>query len=141
LKRKITLQNTDATGTIYFSFQLQAGVEAFEAFLEESGWPLSQVFKEYGLPIVHVESDYFAPVRIGDEIEVKIFLKSLKTSSFAITSVIKKEGRVVGKSTIVHAVIGAKTGTSMAVPLALKERLCLLSVQSNEAEGRACVEA
>jgi len=140
LKRKITLQNTDTTGTIHFSFQLQVAIEAFEAFLEESGWPLSQIFKQYGLPVVHVESDYLGPIRIGDEIDIEIFLKSLGKRSFAITSLIRKGEKIVGRSTIIHAVIGAQSGASMDVPELLKEKLYLLSVLGNEEEGRDVVE-
>ena len=129
MKRKVTLQNTDASGAIYFTVQLQFALEAFEEFLAEKGIGLNVIFsqKKYSMPIVHAQSDYLAPLRVGDEIVVEIFLDSLGLKSFSMGFFIKKEGIVVGKGKIVHAIIDRDSGLSIVLPEDIKNLLKSLS--------------
>ena len=129
-KRVIHLQDTDATGVLYFAQQLRLALEVFEDFLQEQGQPLSSLIseKEYLMPIVHAEADYFSPLLVGDTLFIELSLEKLGTSSFTLgyRYFDEKEGKEKGKASIVHVTTSKKTWKSMPIPKELAECLHLL---------------
>ncbi len=70
---QVRLQDTDATGVLYFPRQFQMAMEAFEEFLKHRGYSLRQLLESnYLMPVVHAEGDYLAPVMVGDVLEVRL---------------------------------------------------------------------
>src|SRR5580692_286582 len=71
---KIRLHDTDAAGIIFFANQFKIVHDAYEDLLESFGWSFHTMLKgtSYFLPIVHAESDYKAPVLVGDIIVIAI---------------------------------------------------------------------
>lgn len=118
LKRKIRLSDTDATGCIYFINQLRFASEAFEAFLEERFGKMS--FENYSLPIVDVRSQYFAPLRMGDEIEIQLHIKSLGRSSIEVLADIIKGEKKVGEVMMKHVFVSIETSRSAPIPDAFR---------------------
>lgn len=118
----VRLQDTDATGVLYFSQQLKLSLEAFEQLLKEGGFSLRALLTSpYLLPIVHVESDYKKPLRVDDEIEIRLHVEKIGTSSFTIQYQIWdiKEMHEAGSAKIVHVVMLKETGKSTPIPEAL----------------------
>lgn len=116
IKRKIRLSDTDATGCIYFINQLKFASEAFELLLEERIGMKDLSSGKYSLPIVDVRSQYFAPLRMGDEIEIQLQIKSLGLSSIDIHANILKDGQKVGQASMKHVFISTETKKSTEIP-------------------------
>lgn len=117
-QRRIRLSETDATGLLYFAELLKLATETFEAYLISRDYKLHEMIHtaSYMMPIVHAEADYFAPLRVGDQVDIELKLKQQGTSSFTLGSSIKLKGKEVGSVTIVHVVVSKESGKSMAVP-------------------------
>ena len=129
-RRVIHLQDTDATGVLYFAQQLRLALEVFEDFLQEQGQSLRSLIseKEYLMPIVHAEADYFSPLLVGDALIIELSLEKLGTSSFTLgyRYVEENEGKEKGKASIVHVTTSKKTWKSIPIPEELTECLSLL---------------
>ncbi len=121
-KRTIRVQDTDATGVLYFANQLQIGMEAFEEFLTAQGFSIHEMVaqKKFLLPVVHAEADFSAPLYLGDQLEVTLTFSRIGNRSFTHTSDILKGGKKVGTATIIHAVLCPKKGKSIPIPPILK---------------------
>jgi len=120
-KRVIRVRDTDATGALYFTNQLQIGLEAFEEFLLQKGFSLGEMVSQgdYLLPIVHAEANFMAPLLIGDSVELTLVFK-WGTTSFTHSSEIFKGRKRVGTVSIVHVVYCSRTKAPISIPLALK---------------------
>ena len=72
--RKIRVQDTDATGVLYFANQLQIGLEAFEEYMHTQGLKVGKMImeKNFLIPIVHAEADFFAPIYLSDELQLNL---------------------------------------------------------------------
>lgn len=108
LKKKIRLNETDATGVIYFTNLLKFATEAFEEFLNG---------EVYSIPIVSAKGTYLAPLFWNDEIQIKLILAKIGNSSFELHSEVKKCEVVAGRTEIVHVFTGG------SIPSELRRRL------------------
>lgn len=115
--KTIFLKDTDATGVLYFSEQLKFCQEVFEAFLSKK-LTLHQMLREHDflLPIVHAETDYALPLRVGDEVEIQLSLGEVGSSSLSLEFKIMKGAQEAGRAKIVHVAISKKTGKSIPIP-------------------------
>jgi 1,4-dihydroxy-2-naphthoyl-CoA hydrolase len=116
---QIRLKDTDATGVLYFSEQFKFAMETFEEFLKNRGFSWEELMaSSYFLPVVHAESDYFAPLRVGDPLQIT--LKVGKTGSSSITlqyAFFDPERKIeVGRAEIVHVVVDQKTRAAVPIP-------------------------
>lgn len=122
--RIIRLKDTDATGLLYFAQQFQLAMEAFEEFLSSRGSPLSSLMTSaHLLPVVHAASDYTAPIRVGDLIEVSIRGIVLGSSSVTVDYGFIRAKEEVGTARIVHALVDKATGRSAVIPPELRQIL------------------
>jgi len=124
-ERIIRVQDTDATGVLYFANQLQISLEAFEEFMRVSGFSLTQMVetKKILLPIVHSEADYFLPLTIGEKVEVTLNFTRIGTTSFTYCTELKKGEELIGTASIVHVVYCPKAQESQPIPENLKSIL------------------
>ena len=120
--RFVFLRDTDATGVIYFTSLLHYSLEAFELFLQKENQHLAQLLSEgYLFPIVHAESDYKGPLRVGDEMVLSMYLEKITKRSFSIKTEIRKssDGELVGLTKIVHAFVLKGESVSSEIPIEL----------------------
>ncbi|MDN3509484.1 MAG: thioesterase family protein, partial [Candidatus Neptunochlamydia sp.] len=124
-KRMIRVQDTDATGVLYFANQLQIGLEAFEDFLCTQGFSIGEMIREkhYFLPIVHTESDFFLPIHVSDILELMLTFPKIGTTSFTHASEVFRKGERVGTVEIVHVVCCPEKKESMPIPDELKNKI------------------
>jgi 1,4-dihydroxy-2-naphthoyl-CoA hydrolase len=116
---QVRLKDTDATGVLYFTEQFRMALETFEEFLKVRGFSLKQLFESsYLMPIVHAEGDYFAPLTIGDELEISLKVAKIGRSSVTVECSFRDLNRLldVGKVEIVHAIIDKEKRTSVPIP-------------------------
>ncbi len=127
---QVRLQDTDATGVLYFTRQFQMAMEAFEEFLKHRGYSLRQLLESnYLMPVVHAEGDYLAPVMVGDVLEVRLRVGRMGQSSLTLDYQIHDESRGsdVGKVQIVHVVVDKQTRESVPIPDFLRGLLQMLA--------------
>ncbi len=122
----VQLHDTDSYGIIFFANQLKFCHNAFEAFLAQVGHPLKPTRPTSGpmLVIVHVQSDYRAPVHLGDRLTIDVGIAVLGTTSLTVRySLRNQDGVVVGAVTSVHVTIDAQSNAKMPLPAALRTAL------------------
>lgn len=133
-RRKVRLQDTDATGVLYFPVQLKMALEAFEDFLIHHQMPLSKILDSpYLMPVVHAEADYLAPVMVGDELDIHVQVEAVGTKS--ITLFFKffeiKKKIEVGTAKVVHVTVDRMSRQSVPIPDALRSILQSKSTHLN----------
>lgn len=125
---RVRLHDTDAAGVLYFAHQFRLAHEAYEAFMEQSGFGIGDVLKKgrLALPIVHAEADYRAPLRVGDELTLTLRLQRLGKTSFSLVTRISRAGHTVGYTTTTHVALNRRTGRKTTLPAPLKKALSAL---------------
>lgn len=134
----VHLQDTDATGVIYFSNQLKFALQAFEEFLKPSPFSLKDLMNSaYLIPIVNVEANYFSPLTVDDDLEVILILERIGASSFTIKYDFFNvtSGKHAGDAKITHVVTLKETQRSTPIPSDLR---VILSSLLPTAEGCSC---
>lgn len=114
----IQLHHTDAYGIIFFANQFKFCHDAFQALLDDLGFPLPPT--RHDVPsmfvIVHAECDYKAPIHVGDKLTVEVFAEKIGTTSLIMGyRFTNQHGVLVGIGKTVHVFIDTKT--SQKVPL------------------------
>jgi YbgC/YbaW family acyl-CoA thioester hydrolase len=124
----VLLNHTDCYGIIFFANQPIFCHAAFQAWLEQVGMPLApdRSTATELMVIVRCESDYQAPVRLGDRLTIAYRVERIGTTSvtnrFLITN---QHGVQVGDVRTVHVQIDART--SAKIPLTPAWRAALTS--------------
>ena len=124
-KTKIRLHDTDAAGIIFFANQFKIIHDAYEEFLEELGLSIQTILKKTGYfqPIVHAESQYKAPLYVGDKIIITVKVGHVGKTSFLLEYSIKRGKTLVGTAKTVHVTIDQKTSKKISLPPALRKAL------------------
>ena len=81
--RRVEFSDTDTAGLIHFSSMLRYMEEAEHAFYRSLGlpgyeWTEDQVF---GIPRVLVTCEFLAPLRYGEEVEVYLVVREVRTKA------------------------------------------------------------
>lgn len=121
----LRLADTDAAGVLFFARQFDLMHEAYEAFMREIGFGLDRLLRDepYFISIVRAESDYRAPVRYGDELQITVTVRQIGQSSYVIGYAIEVRGAPVGSGQTVHVCIERQTKSKRALPDELQRRL------------------
>jgi 1,4-dihydroxy-2-naphthoyl-CoA hydrolase len=124
-KTKIRLHDTDAAGILFFANQFKIVHDAYEDLLEKFGWSFKKMLQgtDYFLPIVHAESDYKAPVFVGDKIAITVKVGHIGTTSFSFEYTLKRGKTLVGTAQTVHVTINQKTRKKIPLPPAMRKAL------------------
>ena len=135
LRRHITirLHDTDAAGILFFGRQFYLAHDSYEEFMAGIGFPLSKVLgeKHILIPIIHAESDYLRPLRVGDEIEIALTVANIGNTSYILEYALTDlSGNLVGKARTVHVILDRQSGQKIPIPEPLRARL--LEFQSAE---------
>lgn len=118
-KVTIKLHETDAAGLLFFSHQFKLIHDAYESLLEEIGFGFAVLIREkdFFLPIIHAESDYKAPVFVGDRIVIQVRVEKIGTTSFIFAYILlDTQGSVVGTARTVHVTTDKKTREKVPLP-------------------------
>jgi 1,4-dihydroxy-2-naphthoyl-CoA hydrolase len=135
---RVHLHDTDATGVIYFSQQLNLAMQAFENFLRQGPFSLKDILASpYLLPIVHAEADYLSPLTVDNELDIVLYLHKMGTSSFTISYdfFYRTSSILAGTAKITHVLTLKETKKSTPIPEELRGILkMLLAIE----EGSLC---
>lgn len=118
-KTVIKLHDTDAAGLLFFSHQFEIIHDAYESLLEKIGFGFATLIrqKSYFLPIVHAQSDYKAPLFVGDRISVSVHVDDIGTTSFSFYYELRNaRQQLVGTARTVHVTIDKKKKKKIPLP-------------------------
>jgi YbgC/YbaW family acyl-CoA thioester hydrolase len=121
----VGMQDTDAAGILFFASQFVFAHRAYERFLESIGFSFAEALEDepFLLPIVHSESDYLAPLKVGDRLEVELSVAGLGETSFTLDYVFRRGTEIVGRSRSVHVAVMKETGGKAPLPGRLRVAL------------------
>ena len=100
--------------------------DLYQKFLEEIGFPLQERFTsgDFSLPIVHAEADFYAPLTVGDTVEVSLRVAAVGDTSFTLEyRVTDLDGREVGSAKTVHVTTSPETHGKIDLPEAFRATL------------------
>ncbi|HPG01198.1 MAG TPA: thioesterase family protein [Kiritimatiellia bacterium] len=126
LETTVRMADTDAAGVIYFARQLELAHHAFEAFLEDANLGVGHMLaeKDYRIPIVHAESDYRAPLRVGDKLTICLTAQRIGDTSFTLNFRLRDHAfREVGAVKTVHVAVSGDTWKKRPIPAELRAAL------------------
>ncbi|MBP9854673.1 MAG: acyl-CoA thioesterase [Candidatus Omnitrophica bacterium] len=123
---KIKLHETDAAGLLFFSNQFKLIHDAYESLLESIGFGFAELLRHqsYFLPIVHAESDYKAPLFVGDIINITVSVDNIGTTSFTFTYTITNNKNIlVGTAKTVHVTIDKAKQMKIPLPSDMRRKI------------------
>lgn len=125
-KNKVRMHDSDMAGILYFPRQFRFIHDAWEDLMEQEGLNFDTLFNKenFVFVVVHAESDYHAPLKVGDKLEVHVNTAHIGHTSFTMTyQIYKEDGTLVGSGKTVHVTLDNKTRTKIPVPHILSEKL------------------
>ncbi len=118
-KNLVRMHDVDMVGILYFPRQFRFLHEALEDFLESEGYGFERVMREenFIFVVVHCESDYLAALKLGDKLEIHVFVEHIGKTSFTIDFVMyKNDGSKVGTGKTVHVCLDSTTRKKIPIP-------------------------
>ena len=118
-RTQIRLHDTDAAGLLFFANQFAIIHDAYEQLLEKFGCSFSTMLQKrsFFLPIVHAESDYKAPLFVGDHIHISITVGHVGETSFSFQYIIRNAKKtIVGTAKTIHVTIDKKSHKKTPLP-------------------------
>ncbi len=122
----VGMQDTDAAGILFFASQFVFAHVVYERFLEALGFSFAEALEKepFLMPIVHAESDYYKPLKVGDRLDVELSVANVGDTSMTLEYVFDAaDGEIVGRSKTVHVAVSREDGKKMALPEKLREAL------------------
>ena len=134
IEDKIRMYDTDTARILFFGNIYRFMDNAFETFLEKESYNFDDLFDQnkYTFVIIHSESTYKSPLRVGDTISIEAYVSHIGKTSFTFKYIIKnKQTQTVtniGKTT--HVTLNTSTKEKITIPKELKSKL--IKYQNNE---------
>lgn len=94
-RRAVGWSDVDAAGIVYYPRFLEYCHEAIEAMFGEleGGYAALTMQRKIGVPTVHVEANFRAPLRYGDVCVVRVTVEKIGRSSVSLKHVVVREAR------------------------------------------------
>lgn len=131
---KVRMHDTDMAGILYFARQFRFAHDALEDFVESEGMTFATIFNEshFVFVIVHAESDYLAPLSVGDKLEIHLCVEKIGKTSFTINyQIYKQPHTLVGTAKTVHVTLNATTREKIDIPQGFKDFLEKYSISND----------
>lgn len=113
------MHDVDMVGILYFPRQFRFVHEALEDFLASEGLPYDKFLHEHQFlfVIAHCESDYLAPLKIGNRLEIHLYTDHIGTTSFTIGyDIYLENGRKVGAAKTTHVTLSHGERKKIPIP-------------------------
>lgn len=107
--------DTDAAGVIFYPRALALAHGAVENLIRCSplGWEEWFASPKYAAPIRRAEADFFAPLRAGDAITMRVGVEHIGETSVTFgVDFLNTDGRVAARVRTVHVLLDKGTGKS-----------------------------
>jgi len=126
-ERQVHFEDVDAAGIVFFPVFLNYCHDALEALFGalEGGYPRFINERRLGVPTVHVDADYRAPLRYGDVARLETSVLRIGNSSFTLGYHITRAADGAQVAQIEHIVVTTDLATMRAVPIPTDVRALL----------------
>ncbi len=121
---RVRFEEVDAAGIVYFARFFSFCHDAMAAMLSglDGGYAALVTKRRLGLPAVHCEADFSAPLRFGDDVRVAVVVERLGASSCALRFDLERadpdgRGSPSPVATLRHVVALTDLAAMRAVPL------------------------
>lgn len=132
-KNKVRMHDTDMAGILYFPRIFRFAHDALEDFIESEGTNFEQIFRheKFVFVIVHSEADYYVPMKVGDQLEIHLYIERIGNSSFTIAYKIYREPtkELVGSAKTIHVCLESTSRTKIPVPETMRTSLLKYLIQ------------
>ncbi len=122
---QVRFGDVDHAGIVYYPRYFIYFHEAFEDFFNENGHPYNEVLdiKKIGFPTVHIETDYKAPLRYGDSLDIELTVTRIgnKSATFRYVGFRHRDGVEACIAQITVACVQMGTFTPLPWPEFLRE--------------------
>ncbi len=122
----IKLHDTDAAGVLFFANYFRLTHEAYENLMTSLDFSFYKIIHEsdWVVLIVHAETDFKKPLRVGDKVTVGIRTEKLGRTSYTLAYEVTNEaGETVATGNSVHAAITTADQKPMPLPDELRSGL------------------
>lgn len=121
---EVRLHDVDHAGVMFFARLFVHAHDAYEAFMSHLGLDLcAMICAGERLPIVHASSDYFQPLRHGEQITIALEIEALGKTSFTVTYAFHAAAGLLAKARTVHVYLDPHAKTSASLPQTLHQLL------------------
>ena len=103
----IRLAHTDAAGIIFYGRLFDLIHFAYEAMLDDIGFPLPTDVAQAPvvLPIVHASADYRSPLRLNDRVDIEVAVEKVGERSFTLGYRVTAGDQVCVEARTVHVAV------------------------------------
>ncbi len=124
IKYKVNFHQTDRGGILFYAELFKIAHIAYERLfdsfnLEENYFESSN----YAIPIIHTDADFISPIEFRDELECAISIENIKTTSFELFYVFKRNNELVAKMKTIHVVVNKENFEKTEIPESLRFKL------------------
>lgn len=86
-KRTIEFSMCDTAGILFFSRVFELFHSAYEEFIQTGDLEIDYFkFEKYAVPILKIEADFKAPIRLHETLNIVITVTQVKDSTFELTT-------------------------------------------------------
>lgn len=119
----IPFHMADPAGIIFFGHVFSIAHAEYEKWLtsEMGSWDRWFSNPEWIAPIKKTEAEYLAPIKAGDNITVKIFVKNITESSFTTFYELSSKNQICAKVEVLQVFCDKKTFKKIPIPDAAKK--------------------
>ncbi len=125
-KNKVRVHDTDMAGILYFPRIYRFANDALEDFMSAENFDFEHVFHKdkFIFVIVHSEADYYASLRVGDNLNVHVSVEKIGTTSFTLIFEIYREDHThMGTVKTIHVSIDRTVHKKIPIPAGLRKSL------------------
>ncbi|MBM4172546.1 MAG: acyl-CoA thioesterase [Ignavibacteria bacterium] len=123
---KITVNffDADPAGIIFYANLFRFAHTAYEELMLNIKTEKNYFFdNDYVLPIVHAEANYIKPIKVGDDLDVKVIVTNLKKSSFELSYSFVNNNVEVAAAKTVHVCVEKEKFEKSELPEELYNKL------------------
>jgi YbgC/YbaW family acyl-CoA thioester hydrolase len=126
-QRPIRFDEVDPAGIVFFARYANLAHEAIENLFSdlEGGYPALIGQRRIGLPIVHLEADFRAPLRYGDQIRIETSCEKLGRTSATLVHQMKNAATGGLCAIVRHVVVTVSLDTFRSCPMPADVRATL----------------
>ncbi len=130
INRRMLIDDCDAAGVVFGPHIATLAHHAYEEVLAAVGIDLAALVRggELALPYVHLECEFRAPLRHGDEVAINVITGRIGTSSYTVHVDFLRGQESCARVTQTHVAIDCATRSKIELPAALRQALAALTV-------------
>ena len=124
-REQVRFRDLDPMGHVNNAVFLTYIEQARVAFLAEVG--AATGIEEMNIIVAHVEIDFRAPVRLGQEIEISVRASRFGTTSFDLDYLLRVDGEVVAEAKSVQVAYDYRRREPIPLPAEWREKLTAIA--------------